>query len=265
MQPESTGKHGDQSPLGQGRLSSQPERGISFNNAAAMVRRIVAERHERPSLVAELACEIGAEIIEGIRKPGEDLNTVDLSNRYQTSRTPIREALMRLQEDGLVRRDGYRGTAVSRISADEARELLDLRLKLELAGCRNSASKADTDLPAVLSTITTEMEAAAIADEHCDVIELDHDFHLALFRAADLPVLEPVLSRCILHMHRLAFISGPRSRPLIVSARRHWEIVEALKTGDAETLRTAVRRHIETVWEGELESRLARAASVTAR
>lgn len=222
-----------------------------------------------PSAASRKAAQIyralRKDIVFARLKPGEAMPEIALARQYAASQGTIREALMRLQEDGLVRRDGYRGTAVSRISADEARELLDLRLKLELAGCRNSASKAGTDLPAVLSTITTEMEAAAIADEHYDVIELDHDFHLALFRAADLPVLEPVLSRCILHMHRLAFISGPRSRPLIVSARRHWEIVEALKTGDAETLRTAVRRHIETVWEDELESRLARAASVTAR
>jgi hypothetical protein len=68
----------------------------SFARAEAVVRRIVAERHDRPSLVSRIACEVGAEIIEQLRQPGDDLNSVELSRRYHTSRTPIREALMLL-------------------------------------------------------------------------------------------------------------------------------------------------------------------------
>ena len=67
-----------------------------------MVRRTVAEAHDRPSLVTEIACDVGAEILEGIRAPGEDLNSVDLSRRYDTSRTPVREALMLLEKEGLI-------------------------------------------------------------------------------------------------------------------------------------------------------------------
>lgn len=55
---------------------------------------VVTERHDRPSLVSKVACEIAAEIIEGLRQPGDDLNSVELSRRYQRSCTPIREALM---------------------------------------------------------------------------------------------------------------------------------------------------------------------------
>ncbi len=74
----------------------------SFARAEAVVRRIVAERHDRPSLVSRIACGIGAEIIEQTRLPGDDLNSVELSRHYRTSRTPIREALMLLEKEGLV-------------------------------------------------------------------------------------------------------------------------------------------------------------------
>src|SRR3954471_18207049 len=74
----------------------------SLARAEGVVRRIVAERHDRPSLVSQIACEIGAEIIGGIRQPGDDLNSVELARRYRTSRTPIREALMLLEKEGLV-------------------------------------------------------------------------------------------------------------------------------------------------------------------
>ena len=72
----------------------------SFARALAVVRGLVAARHDRPSLVSKVACEIAAEIIEGLRQPGDDLNSVELSRRYQRSCTPIREALMPLEQEG---------------------------------------------------------------------------------------------------------------------------------------------------------------------
>jgi DNA-binding GntR family transcriptional regulator len=75
---------------------------LSFRRAEAATRRIVADQHDRPSLVPDIASHIGAQIVEGIRGPGEDLNTVDLAKQYKTSRTPVREALMLLEKPGLV-------------------------------------------------------------------------------------------------------------------------------------------------------------------
>lgn len=73
-----------------------------LSRAEAAVRRVVAENHDRPSLVIRIACGVGAEIVEGLRSPGDDLNSVDLARLYGTSRTPIREALMVLEKEGLV-------------------------------------------------------------------------------------------------------------------------------------------------------------------
>jgi enoyl-[acyl-carrier protein] reductase I len=77
--------------------------------AGKVIRAIVASRHDRPSLVAEIACEIGAEIVEGAIAPGSDLNTVELARRYQTSRTPVREALQERwgRVDGVLHSIGF--------------------------------------------------------------------------------------------------------------------------------------------------------------
>ncbi len=74
----------------------------SLLQARRVIRSIVAGGHDRPSLVAQIASEVGAEIVEGVVPPGHDLNTVELARRYQTSRTPVREALMLLEREGLV-------------------------------------------------------------------------------------------------------------------------------------------------------------------
>ncbi|TPJ57618.1 GntR family transcriptional regulator [Mesorhizobium sp. B2-6-1] len=74
----------------------------SLARAQTTIQRIIASRDDRVSLVTQIAIEIGAEIIEDVIPPGHDLNSVDLSRRYKTSRTPIREALMLLEKEGLV-------------------------------------------------------------------------------------------------------------------------------------------------------------------
>ncbi|MFZ9950327.1 MAG: hypothetical protein ACO3FX_12130, partial [Gemmobacter sp.] len=61
----------------------------SLARSEEVIRGIVAAHDGPASLVADIACEIGAEIVEGIIRPGQDLNTVDLSRRYDTSRTPV--------------------------------------------------------------------------------------------------------------------------------------------------------------------------------
>jgi DNA-binding GntR family transcriptional regulator len=74
----------------------------SMNCARKVILRIVGVYDDRASLVTEIAADVGAEIIEEVIPPGHDLNSVELARRYNTSRTPIREALMLLEKEGLV-------------------------------------------------------------------------------------------------------------------------------------------------------------------
>src|ERR1043166_4642394 len=67
-----------------------------------IIRRVVSKDDERSSLVDDIACVVGAEILEGLRRPGSDLNSVELSRRFRTSRTPTREAVVILEKEGLV-------------------------------------------------------------------------------------------------------------------------------------------------------------------
>jgi DNA-binding GntR family transcriptional regulator len=98
--------------------------------ARDVVRRVVAERHDRPSLVSQIACEIGAQIIGGVLQPGDDLNSVDLARRYKTSRTPIREAVMLLEKEGLVDVPPRRRPRVVRLAIPEIREIYRARAAL---------------------------------------------------------------------------------------------------------------------------------------
>jgi DNA-binding GntR family transcriptional regulator len=109
---------------------SPPGDDRSLRRAEAVVQRIIAERHDRPSLVARIASEVGAEIVVGRLVPGDDLNSVELSRRYQTSRTPVREALMLLEKEGLVDVPPRRRPRVVILSIGEIREIYRARAAL---------------------------------------------------------------------------------------------------------------------------------------
>lgn len=84
----------------------------------------------RDSLVGHIASEIAREIGDGTLMPGADLNSVELAARFQTSRTPIREALMLLEKEGLVEIPPRRRPRVAAISMREVEELYEIRAVL---------------------------------------------------------------------------------------------------------------------------------------
>jgi DNA-binding GntR family transcriptional regulator len=178
--------------------------------------------------------------------PETVLTELGLAHEIGCSQGPIREALLRLQEDGLVVRSGRR-TIVTRLTSEEADEMLALRRRIETRGALKAA--LHTDGPALddLRGILVAMkEAAALGDEY-RVIEADKDFHLALFRLSGLDALEQILARCIMHSNRYKLWAPEHRRPLIETARRHDILYERLAAGDGGGLAAALGSHIDTV------------------
>lgn len=92
---------------------------------------------KQDSLVAKIACELARDIIEGRTPPGGDLNSLELAKRFDTSRTPVREALMLLKNEGLVEIPPRRRPRAARLSAAIATEIYRLRAELlALVGCK---------------------------------------------------------------------------------------------------------------------------------
>ena len=189
-------------------------------------------------------------IVIGRLGPGTPLVETQLAAEFGSSQAPVREALMKLQEAGLVVRNGYRGTVVATTSMDEAREMVAVRRRLETTGVRRAVARFDRGMRDRLADLIADMEAAAGAEDLFALTELDRAFHMAIFERAELPSLEPILTRCFLHVHRAALASPARARPMLQSARWHWTIVEALDSGCPDRAAAALADHINNVIEG---------------
>jgi DNA-binding GntR family transcriptional regulator len=186
-------------------------------------------------------------------KPESALTELGLAKEIGCSQGTIREALLRLQEDGLVTRAGHRGTMVTRLDAEEAREILALRRRIEVRGALKAAPNVTDDALRRLHEVMRQMESAARLDDAFALIEFDMAFHLTIFRLAGLDALEQILTRCTIHTHRSKLWAPGHRRSLIDTARRHAVLAERLAARDGAGLAAAIGEHIDTIVSGEEE------------
>ena len=142
-----------------------------------IIRRVVSKDDERSSLVDDIACVVGAEILEGLRRPGSDLNSVELSRRFRTSRTPTREAVVILEKEGLVEILPRRRPRVADLSISEIREIYRVRAAmLGLIAAEVARLATDADI-AELRAILSEMEHADAAGDRDGYYWANVNFH----------------------------------------------------------------------------------------
>ena len=123
-------------------------------------------------------------IVHCVLPPGSPIREKDLSDQMEVSRTPIREALLQLEKEGLVEIYPQSGTRISKISMEEVRESHFIREAMESATVRFAAQQGDWELCKQLKTRLQEFEAALSTAEKDLLFELDELFHktIAEFR-----------------------------------------------------------------------------------
>jgi DNA-binding GntR family transcriptional regulator len=201
----------------------------------------------RPARSVDVFDALKRDIMLGGLAAGESLVELDLAARFGCSQGPVREALLQLQEEGLVLRQGHRGTRVSDCTADEAIEMFRMRQSIECRGVARALKRPGGTLVTELASLLAAMEQAAADDDEYRLAELDRDFHLRLFRDADLPAIEPVLHRCLIHNHRFKISRFAGARDLVATAGRHRAILDAVERGDEASAVSALGHHIATI------------------
>ncbi len=231
----------------------------SFRRAKALVHRIVAERHDRPSLVAEIACEVGAEIIEGVRAPGDDLNSVELSKRFSTSRTPIREALMLLEKEGLVDVPPRKRPRVAVPDLQDIREIYRARAALfELIAADVARSASEEGLERLRSRFA-EMQAAHRAGDVNAFVWANVDFYDQNTLLANNRTVKRILDSLLLRTARLRHLSLSQPGRMARSCDDHARLLKAYEDRDATLAAALIRsNHINAL--AALETYLASVA-----
>lgn len=186
--------------------------------------------------------ELRAEILHGSHAPGTAFKEVALAERFGVSRTPVREALGRLQQEGLLER-GVRGLQVRNIDPEQLMQVYDLRILLEgQAALEAAATRTEMDLIRLEGLV--ERDRALPDPDDQTRLRTNIEFHSALWTAAHNPILKDLLDRLSTHQ-----IHAPSST-LSVGARwaesldEHAEMVRLIRNRDGAAAQEAMRRHM---------------------
>ncbi len=194
-------------------------------------------------------------ILLGHIKAGDYLTEQGVASELTCSQGTVREALFKLEQDGLVQRRGYRGTVVSATSVCEAVQMVRIRILLESTAFETVSGNLSIETRDQLKATVEAMDRASQSNDPYLCSELDRQFHMAVMRGSGALALEPILTRCSLHIHRFTYLGADLSAPDVRFAERHQELLEAVSSGNPPLAVAAIRRHIEDVirtWAPEL-------------
>ncbi|WP_192581241.1 GntR family transcriptional regulator [Micromonospora sp. AMSO12t] len=187
-------------------------------------------------------------IISGELRPGTRLSVPALAEEFRVSRSPVRDAVIRLVQDELARETLNRGAVVARIEGEELVSLYEAREALEWAVARLAAQRYSPALRRRLLALITEHRQVAADGDFARHIELDAAFHREIRQAAQSPVLTRMLdgvqSRVLIAMRSTSLTGG-----MAQAVADHQAIFEALCSGDPDAAGEAARAHIRRLKE----------------
>ncbi|TCR63992.1 GntR family transcriptional regulator [Bosea sp. BK604] len=213
----------------------------SLSRAQGVIRGIIAARDDRNSLVTQIAIEVGAEIIEGVILPGHDLNSVELARRYKTSRTPIREALMLLEKEGLVDIPPRRRPRVLVMDTGTIREIYRIRAAiLELVAGDVTKNATDDELAELAGTVA-DMAAACGNDDRRAYVWANIAFHDMNLAVSKNMTAKRLVEALLLRTFPLRRVSLSQPGRLAASLDDHQRLIKAYRDRDANLAAALIR------------------------
>ncbi len=188
-------------------------------------------------------------IINSNLQPGEKLVELEIAAQMGTSQGPIREALQRLERDGLVERRARSATYVTTISIDGIYELFSIRKTIESFAIQRTARTITTEQCDYLDELIQKMAASGSQKEINTLADYDMQFHRSLVEWSGSPSLLYAWMPLSSQIQRFIVQTHPQQYPDFVEVgTRHQPIVEALRRQDSNGAAQAVQDHIMLIW-----------------
>ena len=208
----------------------------------------VAHRQKLPrvTLSTQISALLRDEILSGVFEPGAQLNEMQIALGFGVSRGPLREAMQRLIQEGLLRSEPNRGVFVPELCEEELRDVFFLRTTLETAAVRRILSRSNRkEVSRELTRIAGRMQRALSAEKWREGSELDFAFHRALVDAAGSERLSrsyaTVQAETRLCLHNL--MGGYRNSKAL--ADEHFHLAKLISDGDLEEILLALTEHLQ--------------------
>ncbi|WP_428603655.1 GntR family transcriptional regulator [Sedimenticola sp.] len=190
------------------------------------------------------------EIISGHLKAGESIRQESVAQLFNVSRIPVREALKRLEAQGLVRNVRYKGAVVSSLTTDEIQEIYEIRANLEPLVIKRSVANMT---PETLQEARHFCEAFSAETDSAKWGEWNRQFHEALYRDAQRPyhmkLIDEAIDRIDSYLRAQIALTDGMER----ARSEHTAILEACVQGDGERAAELTRQHVVGSYEALMD------------
>lgn len=201
------------------------------------------------SLSAIVYAAIRDAIVRKELEPGERITEAGIAKRMDVSKTPVREAMLRLEEVGLIEPDGVRGSRVVQPSPAAFTQAFEVREVLEGYLAEKAATRASGKRSGPIATAAARSLAAAESGDQAGFREADRAFHKAIAEAAANPRLAKVIDDATDLLSAIRARDFPYTSAMVPCGQAHVAIAEAIAANDAAAAAEHMRAHVRHVQE----------------
>ncbi|MEA1834311.1 GntR family transcriptional regulator [Methylobacterium durans] len=204
------------------------------------------EADRRPSLVDDAYAAMKQAIQDSTFAPGYQASEQEIALRLGMSRTPVHEAIIRLQEDGLVRVLSRRGILILALAPEDMREIYDVIIAIEGRAAEMLAGLPDAEREVVAAELAGHTHDMAEAWDTGDLPawgQADAGFHRALVERAGNGRMNRIIQTINDQSHRARMLTLKLRRELRASVAEHRDIIEAIRLGDPDQAQACAHHH----------------------
>jgi DNA-binding GntR family transcriptional regulator len=215
---------------------------------------VFSGRHDRRKVTDWVYEELKSAIVDLRLAPGDPLREATLADQLGVSKTPIREALTRLEQEGLVETTSFKGAVVTGYSRQDLLEIYELRELLENAAARTAAeSMADADRDR-LDRICRESRKLKKNHDAAGLAALISAFDDVLFEQVRNSRIRALIENLRAHLTRIGHLTAEIPGRIEASVDEHEKIVQAIAARDPELAERQMREHIRSVRDDQLRA-----------
>ena len=199
------------------------------------------------TLAGAVVDRLREQILSSAYPSGTQLRQDALAASFGVSRIPVREALIQLEAEGLVRMVPHKGAVVTELSRDEINDVFDLRVLLETRLFRDSIGRLDAADFAAIDAIQASFEAAIRDRDPARWGVLNQQLHAALYDRAALPQTSAVVASLLQKTDRYTRVQLSSDTARKRARREHGLLIELARKGEVDAACECLREHIESV------------------
>lgn len=218
---------------------------------------VFTARPDRRKMTDWVTEELRKAIVELRLRPGAPLREVALAEQLGVSKTPLREAFARLEQEGLVETTSFKGAVVTGYSERDLNEIYELRALLEGAAARSAAERSTADTLRALRDVVVRSRELRDAGDLVGLAGLHEQFDLIVYAQVMNERIRALIENLRAHLTRIGKLTVSIPGRVEASVEEHAAIVDAIAAHDPDEAERLMRVHIASVLSDQLATRAA--------